>query len=117
LPNLLGELAQLLAELAQILAELAQILGELAQSVGKLAQSEAAVHKKGRTRGLIIRPAMKTLAALMLDRLPKDVLVIRGGPRPLSMMQGIDGTYDSTASRCPRPGSTPPSPGTSAYRS
>jgi D-amino peptidase len=32
---------------------------------------------------------------LLIDRLPKDVLVIRGGPRPLSMMQGIDETFDA----------------------
>jgi D-amino peptidase len=32
---------------------------------------------------------------LLLDRLPKDVRVIRGGPRPLSMMQGIDETFDA----------------------
>lgn len=32
---------------------------------------------------------------LLIDRLPKDVSVIRGGPRPLSMMQGIDDTFDA----------------------
>lgn len=32
---------------------------------------------------------------LLLDRIPKDVAVIRGGPRPLSMMQGIDATFDA----------------------
>ena len=32
---------------------------------------------------------------LLLDKLPKDVAVIRGGPRPLSMMQGIDETFDA----------------------
>ena len=32
---------------------------------------------------------------LLIDRLPKDVAVVRGGPRPLSMMQGIDETFDA----------------------
>jgi D-amino peptidase len=32
---------------------------------------------------------------LLIDRLPKDVSIIRGGPRPLSMMEGIDGTFDA----------------------
>jgi D-amino peptidase len=32
---------------------------------------------------------------LLIERLPKDVQVIRGGPRPLSMMQGIDATFDA----------------------
>jgi D-amino peptidase len=30
---------------------------------------------------------------LLIDRFPKDVAIIRGGPRPLSMMQGIDETF------------------------
>jgi D-amino peptidase len=32
---------------------------------------------------------------LLIDRLPKEVSIIRGGPRPLSMMQGIDETFDA----------------------
>jgi D-amino peptidase len=32
---------------------------------------------------------------LLVDRFPKDVAIIRGGPRPLSMMQGIDDTFDA----------------------
>ena len=31
---------------------------------------------------------------LLVDRLPPDVEVVRGGPRPLGMMQGIDSTFD-----------------------
>jgi D-amino peptidase len=30
---------------------------------------------------------------LLIDQLPEDVQVVRGFPRPLSMMQGIDGTF------------------------
>jgi len=32
---------------------------------------------------------------LLIDRLPKDISIIRGGPRPLSMMHGIDATFDA----------------------
>lgn len=32
---------------------------------------------------------------LLVDRFPKDVTIVRGGPRPLSMMQGIDDTFDA----------------------
>ena len=32
---------------------------------------------------------------LLIDRLPADVMVTRGSPRPLSMMQGIDSTFDA----------------------
>jgi D-amino peptidase len=31
--------------------------------------------------------------SLLIDQLPDDVKVVRGFPRPLSMMQGIDGTF------------------------
>ncbi len=31
---------------------------------------------------------------LLIDKLPKNVMVIRGFPRPLMMMQGIDETFD-----------------------
>jgi D-amino peptidase len=30
---------------------------------------------------------------LLIDRLPEDVLIVRGFPRPLSMMQGIDESF------------------------
>lgn len=31
---------------------------------------------------------------LLLDKLPKDILLVRGFPRPLMMMEGIDETFD-----------------------
>lgn len=31
---------------------------------------------------------------LLIDKLPKNVLLVRGFPRPLTMMQGIDETFD-----------------------
>lgn len=33
--------------------------------------------------------------SLLIDRVPPDVRVVRGFPRPLSMMQGIDGTFEA----------------------
>ncbi len=32
---------------------------------------------------------------LLLDRLPSDVLLVRSWPRPLMMMEGIDGSFDA----------------------
>jgi D-amino peptidase len=34
---------------------------------------------------------------LLIDQLPDDVRVVRGSPRPLSMMQGIDSTFAGAA--------------------
>ena len=31
---------------------------------------------------------------LLIEKLPKNVLLVRGFPRPLEMMEGIDGTFD-----------------------
>jgi len=33
---------------------------------------------------------------LLIEKLPKNTLVVRGFPRPLVMMQGIDATFDGT---------------------
>ena len=30
---------------------------------------------------------------LLVEKFPKDVAIVRGGPRPLGMMQGIDGSF------------------------
>jgi D-amino peptidase len=32
---------------------------------------------------------------LLVERFPKDVQIVRSWPRPLAMMQGLDGTYDA----------------------
>jgi len=32
---------------------------------------------------------------LLVEKFPKDVSIVRGGPRPLSMMQGIDDSFDA----------------------
>lgn len=54
----------------------------------------AAARAAGATE-IVVSDSHGNFQNLLLDRLPKDVLVIRGGPRPLSMMQGIDGTFDA----------------------
>ena len=32
---------------------------------------------------------------LLIDRFPQDVMIVRGSPRPLEMMQGIDSTFNA----------------------
>lgn len=54
----------------------------------------AAARAAGATE-IVVSDSHGNFQNLLLDKLPKDVLVIRGGPRPLSMMQGIDGTFDA----------------------
>jgi D-amino peptidase len=41
----------------------------------------------------VIADAHGNAQSLLIDRLPPEVQVVRGFPRPLSMMQGIDGTF------------------------
>lgn len=54
----------------------------------------AACREAGATE-IVISDSHGNFQNLLLERLPKDVQVIRGGPRPLSMMQGIDATFDA----------------------
>lgn len=54
----------------------------------------AAAREAGATE-IVVSDSHGNFQNLLLDRLPKDVSVIRGGPRPLSMMQGIDETFDA----------------------
>lgn len=54
----------------------------------------AATREAGATE-IVVSDSHGNFQNLLLDRLPKDVRVIRGGPRPLSMMQGIDETFDA----------------------
>jgi len=42
----------------------------------------------------VIADSHGAMQNLLLDRLPKDVTVVRGTPRPLSMMQGLDAQFD-----------------------
>ena len=52
----------------------------------------AAAREAGATE-IVVSDSHGNFQNLLIDRLPKDVRVIRGGPRPLSMMQGIDETF------------------------
>ncbi|HEX8409322.1 MAG TPA: M55 family metallopeptidase [Thermoanaerobaculia bacterium] len=52
----------------------------------------AAAREAGATE-IVVSDSHGNFQNLLIDRLPKDVSLIRGGPRPLSMMQGIDDTF------------------------
>jgi D-amino peptidase len=54
----------------------------------------AGVREAGATE-IVVSDSHGNFQNLLIEKLPKDVSVIRGGPRPLSMMQGIDGTFDA----------------------
>ncbi len=54
----------------------------------------AAAREAGATE-IVVSDSHGNFQNLLIEKLPKDVLVIRGGPRPLSMMQGIDETFDA----------------------
>lgn len=54
----------------------------------------AAAREAGATE-IVVSDSHGNFQNLLIDHLPKDVAVIRGGPRPLSMMQGIDATFDA----------------------
>jgi len=42
---------------------------------------------------LVIADSHGNMQNLLIDQLPEDVRIVRGSPRPLSMMQGIDSTF------------------------
>lgn len=46
-------------------------------------------------RAFVVADSHGNAQNLLLDGLPPDVRVVRGFPRPLSMMQGIDGTFEA----------------------
>ena len=52
----------------------------------------AAAREAGATE-IVVSDSHGNFQNLLIDKLPKDVAVVRGGPRPLSMMQGIDATF------------------------
>jgi len=43
----------------------------------------------------VVADSHGTMQNLLLDKLPADVQVVRGSPRPLGMMQGIDDSFDA----------------------
>jgi D-amino peptidase len=45
---------------------------------------------------IVVADAHGNMQNLLVEKLPKNVTLVRGnGPRPLGMMQGIDGTFDA----------------------
>ncbi|HUG53235.1 MAG TPA: M55 family metallopeptidase [Vicinamibacteria bacterium] len=42
---------------------------------------------------IVVADSHGSMQNLLVERLPADVQVVRGSPRPLGMMQGIDGTF------------------------
>src|ERR687896_415443 len=42
---------------------------------------------------VVIADSHGNMQNLLIDQLPEDVRIVRGSPRPLSMMQGIDNTF------------------------
>jgi D-amino peptidase len=53
----------------------------------------AAAREAGATE-LVVGDSHGNMQNLLIEKLPKDVLVVRSSPRPLMMMQGLDDTFD-----------------------
>lgn len=54
----------------------------------------AAAREAGATE-LLIADSHGNMQNLLLEKLPPDVEVVRGSPRPYGMMQGLDGSFDA----------------------
>ncbi len=54
----------------------------------------AAARAEGATE-FVVSDSHGNFQNLLIERFPRDVAIIRGGPRPLSMMQGIDASFDA----------------------
>jgi len=53
----------------------------------------AAAREAGATE-FVVSDSHGNMQNLLIERLPKDVLVVRSAPRPLMMMQGLDDSFD-----------------------
>lgn len=53
----------------------------------------AAAREAGATE-LVVADSHGNMQNLLIEKLPRDVLVVRSSPRPLMMMQGLDETFD-----------------------
>jgi D-amino peptidase len=53
----------------------------------------AAAREAGATE-LVVGDSHGNMQNLLIEKLPKDVLVVRSSPRPLMMMQGLDDSFD-----------------------
>ena len=54
----------------------------------------AAAREAGATE-IVVSDSHGNFQNLLIEKLPKEITIVRGGPRPLSMMQGIDETFDA----------------------
>lgn len=54
----------------------------------------AAAREAGATE-FLVSDSHGNFQNLLIEKLPKEIAIVRGGPRPLSMMQGIDSTFDA----------------------
>src|SRR5262249_25281481 len=52
-----------------------------------------AAYEAGATE-IVISDSHGNGESLLIDKLPKDVTIVRSWPRPLMMMEGIDSTFD-----------------------
>jgi D-amino peptidase len=59
------------------------------------AEARAAIEgaKSAGATEFVIADSHGNMQNLLIDQLPEDVRIVRGSPRPLSMMQGIDNTF------------------------
>lgn len=59
------------------------------------AEARAAIEgaKAGGATEFVVADSHGNMQNLLIDQLPEDVRIVRGSPRPLSMMQGIDNTF------------------------
>lgn len=59
------------------------------------AEARAAIEgaKAAGATEVVIADSHGNMQNLLIDQLPEDVRIVRGSPRPLSMMQGIDSTF------------------------
>jgi D-amino peptidase len=59
------------------------------------AEAKAAIEgaRAGGATSFVLADSHGNAQSLLIDQLPEDVRIVRGFPRPLSMMQGIDATF------------------------
>ena len=51
--------------------------------------------REGGATDFVVADSHGNMQNLLIERLPEDVRLVRGSPRPLSMMEGIDSTFDA----------------------
>jgi D-amino peptidase len=54
-----------------------------------------AAAREGGATEFVVADSHGNFQNLLIERFPKDVTIVRGGPRPLMMMQGIDSTFQA----------------------